>query len=59
MSADEYKIFKHEYLSSFRNTYSHAGRIQKKLLKETVFNNPNLTTKQKEKFWDLVVFKNF
>lgn len=58
MSADDYKRFKHDYLSSFRKTYSHARQPQKRLLKKEILDNPNLTTKQKEDFWNLVLLKN-
>lgn len=58
MSADDYKRFKHNYLSSFRKTYSRAKQPQKRLLKKEIFDNPNLTTTQKEDFWNLVLLKN-
>lgn len=58
MNADDYKRFKHEYLSSFKKIYSRARQPQKKLLKEEIFNNPNLTTRQKEDFWHLINLKN-
>lgn len=57
MNTVDYKRFKNEYLHVFRGIYKRARRPQKKLLKEEVLNNPNLTTKQKENFLKLMLEK--
>lgn len=55
MKKEEYKVFVRRNLGFFRNRYKVSKN--KRELKRAVFDNPKLTEKQKEEFWNLVTEK--
>lgn len=56
MTEKEFERFQHEYLTFFKNRYKRYRNTRKEL-KRTVFENPSLSEKQKEMFWNLVTEK--
>ena len=56
MKVEEYKLFKKMYLEKFRKYYRDKY-TNKRELKRSVYDNPNLNDKQKDTFWRLVVSK--
>ena len=57
MNQEKYNFFKKEQLPIFKAIYKNAGAYRKKELKRSLFENKNLTEKQKEDFWNLVCEK--
>ena len=57
MNKEQFDFFKKTYLSSFKKIYQRAKKYQRSGLKESVFDNPKLSEKQKEEFWEMVTEK--
>lgn len=55
MNKEDYKKFKEKYLKRFIKYYIDDNSIQRKELRRSVFDNPNLTLQQQREFWDEVV----
>ena len=53
MNKEEYELFKKEWLEKFKGYYK-KGRVDKRKLKKSIFDNPKLMESQKENFWKLV-----
>lgn len=53
MNKEEYELFKKEWLEKFKGYYK-KGRVDKRKLKKSIFDNPKLMESQKEDFWKLV-----
>lgn len=53
MNKEEYELFKKEWLLKFKGYYQ-KGKVNKRKLKKSVFDNPKLMEIQKEDFWKLV-----
>ena len=54
MDKERYKNFREKYLKRFIKYYNEDNIIQRKELKRSIFDNPNLTIDEKEKFWEEV-----
>ena len=57
MNKEQFDFFKKIYLSSFKKIYQRAKKYQRLGLKKSVFDNPKLSEKQKEEFWEMVTEK--
>ena len=57
MNKEQFDFFKKTYLSSFKKIYQRAKKYQRLGLKKSVFDNPKLSEKQKEEFWEIVTEK--
>ena len=56
MDEENFKKFKEKYLKRFKKYYKECyNSAQRKELKKSVFNNNNLSTKQKKEFWEEVI----
>lgn len=54
MKEEEFERFKEDYMAFFRNRYKNH-KSSRKELKRSIYDNKNLTEKQKEEFWKLVI----
>ena len=55
MNKERYFKFKQKYLDRFIKYYREANAAQKKEVKRSIFDNPNITIDEKEKFWEEVM----
>ena len=55
MNKEDFEKFKKNYLSRFIKYYIEANTTQKKEVKRSIFENPNLTEEEKEEFWNEVI----
>ena len=53
MNKEEYELFKKTWLEKFKGYYR-KGRVTKKNLKDSIYNNPKLLDSQKDDFWKLI-----
>ena len=56
METEFFNKFKEKYVKKFQKYYKECyNSAQRKELKKSVFNNDNLSTKQKKEFWEEVI----
>ena len=57
MNKEQFDFFKKKYLSRYKKIYQRAKKYQRLSMKKSVFDNPKLSEKQKEEFWEMVTEK--
>lgn len=53
MNKEEYELFKKQWLDKFKGYYQN-GKVDKRKIKKSIYDNPLLLESQKEDFWNIV-----